>query len=824
MPDSEIFADIILPFPLQQVFTYSVPNEYAEIAASGMRVVVQFGAKRLYTGIVQKIHITKPINYAVKPIVSILDKQAVINTIQLEHWTWLSNYYMSPIGDVMKAALPAGFKLESDTHVYFNEQFENTLDISADESLILTLIEKEHQMSIADITSKAGKRNVIQAIKSLYEKGAVIIDEQLREGYKPQNESFVRLSSTLICETNVNEAFDSLKKAKKQLEVLTHYLRLSEWTENIEPIEVKKSELLKQANASYATFNTLLEKGIFETYTKEKSRIEKNSYNTSELNKLNSFQDKAFQEIISSFEEKDVTLLHGITSSGKTEIYIHLIAQTIAQGKQALYLLPEIALTTQIINRLRQVFGNKVGVYHSKFNDSERVEIWNKLLINNDDSYQIILGVRSSVFLPFSKLGLIIIDEEHENTYKQFDPSPRYHARDAAIVLAGMHKSKVLLGTATPSLESYFNAMCGKYGLVKLDKRYKEIKLPEIRLVNTLIARKKGNMNSHFSKELINALEETLKKDKQAILFQNRRGYSPFNYCEDCGNIPHCKYCDVSLTLHRSSKQLTCHYCGYAVSSIHKCVECGSTNLKTKGFGTEKIEDEISVYFPSARIERMDVDSTRKKHAHEEIIARFEAGAIDILIGTQMVSKGLDFANVHLIGILDADSMLNYPDFRAYERSFQLMSQVAGRAGRSNERGLVYIQTAKPGHPIISQVVKNNYLEMLNEQLAERRDFHYPPFYRLMRITLKHRDENTCNNGAQQLANTLKKRLGNRIVGPDFPLINRIQSLFLKNILIKMERDKPASTIKELVAHEIKALSEVAAFKSILINIDVDPM
>ena len=603
--------------------------------------------------------------------------------------------------------------------------------------------------------------------------------------------------------------------------MLLCYLRLSGFFDQSIETEVTKKVLLESTEVTSAVLKGLCDKGILEVYTRDISRIDQTEVVTKDIAVLSDAQQKALESIRSLFENQDTVLLHGVTSSGKTEVYLHLIQQIIDDGKQVLYLLPEIAITTQIINRLRKHFGNKVGVYHSKFSDNERVEIWNRLSTPSNESYQVIIGVRSSVFLPFSNLGLIIVDEEHETSFKQYDPAPRYNARDISMVLAKLHRAKVLLGTATPSVETYFNATNGKYGLVNLFERFSGVKLPEIRLVNMRIARKKNHVQSLFSTELLDHIGLALEKAKQVILFQNRRGFSPYIECTSCGWIPKCNHCDVTLTYHKFQSQLVCHYCGFAILVPPRCKECSMPSIQTMGFGTEKIEEELSIIFPSARIARMDLDSTRGKHAHEEIILSFENQQVDILVGTQMVTKGLDFANVGLVGILNADNMLNFPDFRAFERSFQLMVQVAGRAGRKDERGLVIVQTSSPGHPIISDVLKNDFQSMYQTQIEERTDFHYPPLYRLIRFTIKHKDADSCDKISETLTLQFRQFMGNRVIGPDKPLISRIQNLHLRSVLLKIERNAPLSQIKKQLLAIIANVQSM--HKSAQISIDVDP-
>ncbi len=822
---TEYFADIILPFPLGKPFTYAIPENVKQFTQPLHRVVVPFGKKRLYSGIVVNIHENRPTGIEVKPILDVLDEFPVINPVQLKFWQWMASYYMCTVGEVFKAALPSGLKLESETKVIFY-QLNDQVELTPTEELITDILLDKHVMSIQALSDAVNKPNVLKAIHSLVEKNIVILDERMKEAYKPKKEPFVMLTRQFDNKDKLNSLLNELARAPKQLDLILSYLSLSAYFQN-GATSIKKSLLMEKANASAAPLKTLEEKGILSVIYKETDRLEPGKEPSSEIHALSPIQQQKFEEIELAFNTHMVTLFHGVTSSGKTEIYIHLIQKELEAGNQVLYLLPEIALTTQIINRLKAVFGKKVGIYHSKFNDAERVEVYNKVRKFDtapEESYPVVLGVRSSVFLPFSKLGLILIDEEHENTYKQYDPAPRYHARDSAIMLASMHKARVLLGTATPSIESFFNARSGKYGYVELTKRFKDIKLPEIHLVDLLEMRRKRKMKSMFSPLLLSSVEEALNQKEQVILFQNRRGFSPYLECATCGWIPHCIHCDVSLTYHKFTNTLVCHYCGYSLKRIATCQACGNQTMETRGFGTEKIEDEVAIFFPEARVKRMDLDSTRRKKAYEEIISDFEKHRIDILIGTQMLSKGLDFSNVNLVGILNADNMLQFPDFRAHERSFQLMMQVSGRAGRANKQGKVIIQTSHPQHNIIQCVLDNKYLDMYQTQIYERKHFRYPPYFRIVRISLKHKNKETASQAADELAVLLKKHFGYRVMGPEFPLVNRIQTWFIKNIFVKIERDKSFEKAKEMIATLSGELKQKDGYKSLQLNFDVDPM
>lgn len=815
------YVDVILPLPLPKSFTYSLPDEYAEEVKIGCRVVVPFGRKKFYTAIVRNVHYCAPTEYEVKEISTLLDASPILLPNQFKFWEWIADYYLCTQGDVYKAALPSGLKLESETIVEYNPDFEADAPLPEREQRILDLLAIDSQQCVTKLEKESGVKNILTAIKSLLDKEAIFVKEELKRTYKPKTEARVRLAGTAD-EKQLHILFDILSRAPKQLALLMKYVECSGILGDGTPKEISKKELLQRANVAPAVLNGLVDKKIFEIYYYEIGRLNKQEKEVVELNALNEFQQRAHDEIVQSFQERNVCLLHGVTSSGKTEIYIHLIEEAIRQGKQVLYLLPEIALTTQITERLQRVFGSRLGIYHSKFPDAERVEIWRKQL--GENGYDIILGVRSSIFLPFQNLGLVIVDEEHENTYKQQDPAPRYHARSSAIVLAAMYGAKTLLGTATPSIETWQNAMDGKYGFVQLKERYKEIQLPEIIPVDIKELHRKKRMVGQFSPLLIQYMKEALEQNEQVILFQNRRGFAPMIECRTCGWVPKCKNCDVSLTYHKGINQLTCHYCGYTYQLPKACPACAGTELVNRGFGTEKIEDDIKVLFPEAAVARMDLDTTRTRSAYEKIIADFEQGKTDILIGTQMVSKGLDFDHVSIVGILNADTMLNYPDFRSYERAFQLMAQVSGRAGRKNKRGRVVLQTKSIEHPIIHQVIANDYEDMVGGQLAERQMFHYPPYYRLVYVYLKNHNEALLDQMAAVMANKLRAVFGNRVLGPDKPPVARIQTLFIKKIVVKIEQNAPMGRARELLLRIQREMIEDEHYKSLIIYYDVDPM
>ena len=817
------FADVIVPLPIIGQYTYAVPAELEGKVCPGIRVIVPFGKKKYYTAIVTRVHEDAPADYTVKDLVEILDGKSVLLKRQYDFWQWIADYYLCTLGDVYKAALPSGMKLESETLVVSNPDYEAESPLPEKEQLVLDALSRDAELCITQLEKVTGIKNLLPVINRLLEQGAIYIKEELKRSYKPRTETFVRLAETVKSEADLHRLFDALNRAPKQLAALMKYVELSGW---VRPgcflKEVSRKTLLQEASITSSIVSGLVEKHVFELYHQEVGRLAKEATGTMPLHPLSEAQQKAYNEIVQAFAAKQVCLLHGVTASGKTEIYIHLIEQALLEGKQVLYLLPEIALTTQITERLRRVFGNRLGIYHSKFPDAERVEIWQKQLSEHD--YDVVLGVRSSVFLPFRRLGLVIVDEEHENTYKQQEPAPRYHARNAAMVLASLFGAKTLLGTATPSIETYYNAIHGKYGFVQLTERHRQIQLPEIEVVDIKELARKKRMNAQFSPLLLQKIREALEQKEQVILFQNRRGFAPMIECRTCGWVPKCKNCDVSLTYHKGLNQLTCHYCGYTEPVPTSCPACGGTELVSRGFGTEKVEDSIKELFPEAQIARMDLDTTRTRTAYGKIISDFEEGKTDILIGTQMVSKGLDFDRVSVVGILNADSMLNYPDFRSYERAFQLMAQVAGRAGRKEKRGLVVLQTKQPDLPLIHEVVTNDYARLFQEQIEERSMFRYPPFYRLVYVYLKHRKQEVLDQAADLMANVLRQGLGERILGPDLPPVARIQTLFIKKIVVKVEQQASLSKVRAYLRQVQRMIVEDERFRSLLVYYDVDPM
>jgi len=826
------YADLLLPLPISGTFTYGVPDEFTGKIEKGVRVVVQFGKRKIYTALVIRVHREMPNDYTPKNILSVLDDKPVVTPFQKQLWEWMASYYLCHEGEVLNAALPSALKLASESKIILNpEAGEIFPSLNEKEQLLIEALHYRKVIEIEDVSKILGQQKVIPIIKTLMEKGIILLQEEVTEKYQPKKEIFVKLAEEYDeDEEKLKDLFNNLeRKAKKQLELLMAFYHLSRMGAEVRN-EIPRHELLKFANVSQQALQSLIDKNVIESFEKVVSRLDINIADTHpDKILLSDVQQAAFRQIKSAFNEKDVVLLHGITSSGKTEIYIKFIQETISRGKQVLYLLPEIALTGHIINRLKKYFGNRIGVSHSRFNENERVEIWNKVLSSGkpdiaiDSSYDIVLGARSSIFLPFANLGLVIVDEEHDPSFKQFDPAPRYNARDCALYLAHLHGAKAILGSATPSMESYFNASEGKYELVEINERYGNLDLPEIIVVDIKNEIRWKKMKSHFSSVLMKQLEEALSKQEQSILFQNRRGFSLRLECETCNWMPMCRNCDVTLVYHKQQNQLRCHYCGYTSGIPEKCPECKGTNLKMKGFGTEKVEEELSILLPGAKIARMDLDTTRSKHSYQKILDDFGQKKIDILVGTQMVTKGLDFGNVSTVGILNADNMLSFPDFRAAERSYQLMAQVSGRSGRKNKRGKVIIQTYNPGHIVIKDVVKNDYLAMYQQQMIDRRKFRYPPLYRLIQLRLKHKDQSLLNKAADALAGRLKKAFGNRVLGPEYPVVSRVMNFYLKHILIKFERNSSMISMKSTLIKEMESFYSEKIYSSVRVIIDVDP-
>ncbi len=816
------YADIILPVPLQQLFTYGIPDEMMDSIRIGSRVVVPFGRSKSYSGIVRHIHQDKP-DYELKEIQQIVDYEPIVTEDQLKVWDWMSQYYVCSLGEIYRAALPSGLKLESESKLIYNAQFEAESPLSDKQEQILNFVETKKICTIGELQQFCKEFNVLPQLKKLLAVDALFISEQLRDSYKPKTESFFGLSDEVIADEKLFvEHMDKLeKRAPKQLDALMMFLQLVGGLGKARKgAKVCRTELVA-GNVSAQHIGELCKKGIL-TLTKEVvSRIDSDDAELCPPHELSEVQQNAHNEIVDAFGEKEVCLLHGVTSSGKTEIYIHLIAEQIAKGKQVLYLLPEIALTTQITQRLRRHFGSKMCIYHSKFSDAERVEVWNKLLQSTD--CQLILGVRSSVMLPMRNLGLIIVDEEHETSYKQFDPAPRYNARDMALVLGRMMGAKVLLGSATPSYESYVNAKSGKYAYVAMTQRYAGIEMPEIIPVDMLEARKKKQTAGIFSLRLRDAIGTAINAGEQVILFQNRRGFSPYVECNQCAWVPKCQNCDVSLTYHKTTRQLVCHYCSYTIDIPKQCPCCGSPYIEPQGFGTEKIEEEVQTAFPDARIVRMDLDTARTRTAYEKIIGEFEEHKYDILVGTQMISKGLDFERVSVVGVMNADNMLNMPDFRAHERCYQMIAQVSGRAGRHGKRGQVFIQTRQADNPIIDSIVTNDYEGNAERQIEEREKYNYPPFVRLMNITIKHKDEYVAQVAAQVATQRLVGIFGNRVLGPQAPEIKRIATYFMQRIIIKIDKRSSPQKMKDIMMNVMNTLIAEEQFRRVIFSIDVDP-
>lgn len=816
---AEHFLDVVLPLPLERFFTYALKAEEAAFVRPGMRVAVPFGKSKVYTALAHRVHRNPPTAYQAKEIYQILDEAPLVNPHQWKHWEWVAAYYMCSLGEVVRTALPGAFLLESETMILPNKGTQvDEMDLGDDEFLVYEALQHHSSLTIGEIGEIVDRKNVLALVQRLVRKGVVLQREELQERYRPKLVRYVRLSPDHEGEGQLEALLRELERAPKQSRVL---LSLFQWrASHKKPISLK--ELEKESGSSQAVIKALVDKGILEVFHLRQDRVAQGeaSREASQI-VLNEPQEKALEAIREGFAQERPVLLQGVTSSGKTEIYIKLLQACLDQGKQALYLLPEIALTSQLIHRLQTYFGQCVSVYHSKYSTHERVEVWNNVMASRDKA-RIVIGARSSLFLPFHDLGLVVVDEEHESSYKQFDPAPRYHARDAAVVLAGLHRAPILLGSATPSLESRYNVDQGKYGHATMEQRYGEVLMPEIRLVDIKEASRKKRMKGHFSQPLIEAITETLAQGQQLILFQNRRGFAPVLECTTCGHVPQCPNCDVSLTYHRYNQQLRCHYCGHHRALQQQCLACGSPTLDHKGFGTQQIQEELEQFFPQARVGRMDLDTTRGKHAYEKIISAFENHEMDILVGTQMVTKGLDFRNVGLVGIMNADTMLNFPDYRAHERSFQMLTQVAGRAGRTKKRGLVLVQTYNPGHQVLQQLVANDYAAMYRVQLREREQFGYPPLWKIIKVTLKGRDFNLVNQASDWMALSLKNVLGQQILGPEFPPVARIRRDYLKNILIKIPQGRSLAQTKNGIKRIERSFHAIAKYKSVRLVYNVD--
>ncbi|AOR29435.1 primosomal protein N' [Formosa sp. Hel1_33_131] len=812
------FIDVILPLSLERNFTYAITKAEADFIKRGVRVAVPFGKNKVYTGIVYNIHHIAPTAYEAKSIHSILDESPVVNQFQFKLWEWMSSYYLCSMGEIMRAAMPNAFLLESETIISLNPSTEFEVNsLKDDEYLVCEALQQQSSLKVDEINAIIDRKNSFPVLKRLLDQKVIALEQELSEKYKPKLIRCVRLHPNYQHENALQELVETLKSASKQREIVLSYFNLANATK-----QIKVADLKTKSKATSTQIKTLIDKGVFEEYHYQTDRIQFQDSEYGASTELNTYQETALEEIDGLFETQNIVLLHGVTSSGKTEIYVKMIESILAEGKQALYLVPEIALTSQLVQRLQKYFGNQIAVYHSRYSQNERVEVWNHVL-NQSENARVVIGARSSVFLPFSNLGLVIVDEEHEQSYKQFDPSPRYHARDTAIVLAALFKAKTLLGSATPSLESFYNATKEhKFGYVAITKRFNNVLMPEIELVDLTDKYKRKRMKGHFSDRLIAEIKETLEAESQVILFQNRRGYSPVVSCNTCGHTPECPNCDVSLTFHQYRNQLRCHYCSHTMAMQQFCGACGGVEIDSKGFGTEQIQEEIEVLFPEAKVARMDLDTTRGKYSYDRIIASFENKEVDILVGTQMVTKGLDFRHVKLVGVLNADQLINFPDFRAHERSFQLLQQVAGRAGRTDERGKVIIQTYNPHHTILQQVSINDYDSMFVEQLEDRRIYKYPPYCRIIKLTLKHKDYNKVNEGAEWLAISLRHVFKDNVLGPEFPVVSRIRNQYHKNILLKIPQNQSLVKTKSVLQKIKMSFSSTRDFRAVRLLINVD--
>ena len=811
------FVEAILPLSLSKTFTYQVSEAEFLYLKKGMRLAVPFGKNKIYTALAIDLHQNEPALYQARDIHQILDEKPVVTEIQIAHWLWIASYYMCAIGDVYRGALPSGLLLESETVISQKpENFVDESQLSDEEFLIFQALQQQSSLKVQEISAILNRKNIFPVLQKMIDKNILVLQEEVVENYKPKLVRYIRLNPQFEYSDALEHLLLELKNATRQKELLLAYFQLSA---SKQPVTVKK--LAEAANATAASIKILVDKNIFEEYHLQQDRVSFLTGQDPKTLRLSQAQQNAYEQIKAQFSEKEVCLLHGVTSSGKTEIYTKLIEDHLKTGQQILYLLPEIALTTQLVGRLRDYFGDKVAVFHSKYSNHERVEVWNNVL-QNAPKAQIVIGARSSLFLPFSNLGLIIADEEHEQTFKQQDPAPRYHARDAAIVLAHFHKAKVLLGSATPSLETYFNAVSGKYGLAEISERFGQVLMPDIELVDLKDKYFRKRMTGHFSDTLTEAIATALSLGEQVILFQNRRGFSPVVECQSCGHVPQCPQCDVSLTFHKFKNQLRCHYCGYSMANPTHCHQCSSVDLTTKGFGTEQIQLELQGLFPEAKIGRMDQDTTRGKFGFEKIIDSFKNREIDVLVGTQMLAKGLDFDNVSLVGIMNADNMLYHPDFRALERSYQMMAQVSGRAGRCEKQGKVIIQTYNPDHNTIQQVTKNDYASMYKEQLYERQIYKYPPYFRLIKLTLKHRDFEKLKEGAMWLYQVLQQNLNLPVLGPEEPPISRIRNEYIRTIMVKIPKDLPLAGTKKTVQKILNSFEAVPQYRAIRVTVNVD--
>ncbi len=817
------FAETLLPLALPGTYTYRVPDGMR--LSIGMRVLVPFGRKKIFTAIVMSLHDREPKGYDVKEILGTLDDKPIVRHPQLDFWHWIADYYLCTEGEVYKAAVPSGLKVESETTISVNPDFEESEpgQLTDHERVILDFTAQRGRVQIAEIARATGFKTVERNVSHLLDMDALHVSERVIDNYRPKTEACVRLSIAREDEEKLHQFFDQLKRAPKQESLLLAYLDMSRWLQSGDVKEVSKENLLKRAGVSGAVLHEAVKRGLFEIYKKEINRFSELGSVLEEPPTLSEEQQRAYTEIHQSMRQHAITLLHGVTSSGKTSVYMHLINDALKLGKQVLYLVPEIALTTQLTRRLRRVFGDRLLIYHSKFSDNERVDIWKRLLESSEPC--VVIGVRSSVFLPYSNLGLVIVDEEHDSSYKQQDPAPRYNGRNAALVLAQMHGAKTVLGSATPAIEVYHLALEGRYGLVKLMTRYGDIQMPEVKVIDTLDARKRREMNGLFSNELIANCRKALQNGEQVILFQNRRGYSPMVRCKECGWVPKCENCDVSLTYHKHSRSLVCHYCGYTIPLPDLCPACQLPGIEIIGYGTERIEDDIDAVFPGEKISRMDLDTTRSKNSYDRIIDEFSAHRTNILVGTQMVTKGLDFDAVSIVGILNADTMINFPDFRSHERAFDMLEQVSGRAGRAHKQGQVIIQTSQPDHDVIKFVQSHDYEGFYEHELADRRQFNYPPFTKVINIYLKHREDATLGELAVRYSGLLRQVFGQRVLGPMAPFVARVQNLYIRQITLKMETAASMTKVKKILRDLYEQMiASDARMKAVRLYYDVDPV
>ena len=810
------FVHVILPLPLAKLYSYRVPTEMVNDVEPGKRVVVQFGKKKIYSAIIHDVHAQPPANYEAKYILSVLDDDVLVSPTLLNFWDWMAQYYMCSLGDVMQAALPAPFKLESKTRVNLNHACEiESLELSEKEFLIVEALTLQNELSLDEIAEIVQIKNIVPLLKSLYLKDVIVISEEMKQLYKPKTATCLKLSEIYTDEDNLRKLFDTLEKKPKQLDVLMAFLHLKNGDGHIQ-----KNTLIEFSKSNESSLKTLIKNGVFLEYKIQVDRLKKDNTPTETFD-LNNFQQQAYDDIQTAFKTKDVALLHGVTSSGKTHVYVRLIEDILKEGKQVLFLLPEIALTSQIVHRIKKYFGDNAVAFHSKFSQNERVELWDKI---KSGEAKIVIGARSAVFLPFQKLGLVIVDEEHETSYKQQDPAPRYHARDAAIFLSHLWKCKTILGSATPSFESYYNCKTEKYALIEMKERFNKVDLPKIITANIAEETRVKTMKENFTSVLFHEIEKALSLNEQIILFQNRRGYAPVLECQVCRWVPKCVNCDISLTYHKSIDSLKCHYCGHTQNLPKSCPACGSNILNLKGIGTEKIEDELAVLFPDARVSRLDLDSSKTKHGHEQIIQNFENHEADILVGTQMIGKGLDFEKVSVVGIINADQLIYFPDFRAHERAYQLISQVSGRAGRREKQGKVVIQTSSPNHPVINEIIQHGYENLYANEIVERKNFNYPPFTRMIKIVVKHHDYKTAAEASFVLKNNLQNKLGDNIIGPESPHVSKIRNMYIKEMLIKIDRNSTSlNEIKKFIKRGIENVLEIESFKRSIIFSDVDP-